>query len=271
MKQEIKSKFPSWVFDNISRNLVLSDDLDSLFSCILYQIVKGNSNTIKFFYDFSSIYRADEVEFLGDQIGMDIDLMKGKCFSNHPTKLSYDDSINPDSASFNNVYGITKNNYCDKFAMSTLIQLIALYDVDISQLSDEAKLAIMVVDSGFMGFFSGKFKTTWLKWMNLMGFQELIELAEKTPLWKFNDIDVKYGMKRKIKVGDDGKLTTEIDLEGLSNLFNTPLTLPDTIFHKTKSLTRVKKDDYMFRTKAEIKNVFSLAMTRTNQIKYSYF
>lgn len=269
MKQEVKSKFPDWVSDNFSRNLILSDDIDSLFSSKLYQIIKGESNTIKFFYDFEAIYMTDEVEYLGDQIGMDIDLIKGKCFSNHPTKLSNEDSINPKSASFNSVYGVTRDNYCEKFAMSTLIQMMALYDADLSQLSEEAKLAILCVDGGFMGFFNPKFKSTWLKWMRLMEFEELIELTEKTPIWKFENIRTKYRTTEKIKVDENGKLSTEIDLEGLSNLFNISLMLPDTTFHKTKSLTTVHATNYRFKTKSEIENIFSLAMSRKNEIKYS--
>lgn len=41
MKQEIKQKFPKWVDNNKKYYMCLTDDLDSLMSCILLEQIKG--------------------------------------------------------------------------------------------------------------------------------------------------------------------------------------------------------------------------------------
>lgn len=79
MKKEIKELFPDWTkkeeMENI-QSLCLSDDLDSLFSCIVLKKIFPQL-TIDAFYTFNTLLKTNKsIESI---VGIDMDLCNGKC------------------------------------------------------------------------------------------------------------------------------------------------------------------------------------------------
>ena len=268
MNKKYAAKFPEWTKNN-KYNMCLSDDLDSLFSTILLNKILGYEVT--HFYDFSNIYKAIDYKANDDVIAVDVDTIYTKCWSNHVVPFD-----NPDSANLNQVENIDRYNYYSKYAGSTLLQIISYYDLDISMLSEEAKLVLLSVDSTFMMYNFNKDNCQKLL-VNVLELPELFELCKKysNEQSEFYKIQDKYKMKEKIYINNDGMLETSIDLEGLSKLFGMSFILLKNKFKATHTLHiehlyDVQLDDFIKELQEKHKTIFSAARTRKNYIKLSY-
>ncbi|OAA90148.1 hypothetical protein [Clostridium coskatii] len=269
MNKKYATKFPEWTRNNTIYNSCLSDDLDSLFSTILLNQIKGYEVT--HFYDFSNIYKAIGYKQTNEVVAVDVDTIYTKCWSNHVVPFN-----NPDSANLNQVEDIDRYNYCSKFAGSTLLEITSLYDIDISMLSEEAKLVLLSVDSTFLMYNFNKDNCKKIL-VNVLELPELFELCKKysNNQAKFYKVQDKYKMKQKIHINDDGMLETSIDLEGLSKLFGMSFILPKNKFQATHTLHiehlyDVQLDAFIKQLQENHKTIFSAARTRKNYIKLSY-
>ena len=271
MNRDIKEKFPSWCDDlDTIYTLCLSNDLDSLMSCIFLREIKGYS--ISHFYTFSALGKIQGHKHTqGNLIGVDIDLThtNGKTWGNHVTMLSKKDNFNNNCANLNVINRISRENYTSKYCGSTVLQILSYYNYDISKFSEEALMILMCIDSSYLPFYTS-FKSTGTYYMKeVLEFPELVELTKRHTQEEFEQLNKKYNLKAPIQV-KKGYLHTDIDLAGLSKVFLMPIELPldgfellvEFIEHK-KSIPRgyynvVKPDD-----------AFSLAVTFTNYYKYS--
>lgn len=266
MKEGIKNKYPSWISDNKKYNMCLTDDLDSLFSCMLLHKVKGYNITN--FYSFDTLYYIDDETSLERLIGVDMDLVEHLCWGNHVTGLN-----NPYSANLNVIQGINEDNYYTKYCGSVLLQIISYYNIDISMLSDEALMVLLVVDSTYLSYYFNK--DTCSRW--------LVDVLELNPLWDilqryskqdFEKVINKYYLKAKIII-DDGYLKTDIDLEGLSKLFNLSFFMPKNRFIADKNFINDGKNTSSFSSYVKDLNskgieIFSKAITNKTFVKFSY-
>lgn len=267
MKKEIKNKYPEWIKDNNKYYMCLTDDLDSYFSCLLLQQIKGYE--ISHFYTFSKLYKADGYVNNVKICGIDMDLLKGRCWSNHVTKIN-----NPKSANLNVIQNIGINNYYSKYCGSTLLQIISYYDYDISDLSDEAKMVLLCVDSTFLMYgFNEENCKHWL--VDILNLPDMFQLCKEHSREEFKQLIDKYNLKNKIYVDEYGELKTGIDLEGLSNLFDLPFLLPRNKLTEISAYGNVGMDYYKynnFKNKLEENGgaIFSQALVSKNYIKLSY-
>lgn len=277
MKSIIKQEYPEWIKEENMKeieSMCLSDDLDSLFSCIILKEIFPQLN-IDGFYNFENIYIRENIK-LKKLFGVDIDLCKGRCWGNHVTLLSKNDSVNKDSANINNILGISKENYYNKFCGSTLLQIISYYNYDISNLSDEAKMILLAIDSTFLGYyfkdFSGILEDGYYckKYLKLLELDCLLEILEKYKKSDFENLNRKYGLKKKIYINEKGKLTTNIDLIGLEKLFNLPFSLPKDNFQCARNYHCYKTNITYKNNKENVcSNMFSCALTYKDSIIYS--
>ena len=101
IKVEYINKFQEWWKENNYYDLILSNDIDSLFSCILLEQLKGWK--INYFYDFKHIYNTEYAIPQKRPIGVDIaiNIKDFKCFDNHVVMLKPTDKINYSSINFN--------------------------------------------------------------------------------------------------------------------------------------------------------------------------
>lgn len=255
MKQELRNKFPEWCDDNSNYSLMLSDDLDSLFSCIILNKLKGYE--IKFFYDFSKIYVGDNAT-KGKIIAIDADLTTGRCWGNHVT------INNPKSANINTVLGIGEHNYYTKYCGSTLLTILSYYNCTLETLSEEAKMVLLAIDSTFLSYWfnNGYYCKKYLK---LMEMEELLEVLKRHSKQEFEELNSKYNLKSKIHIDQDGHLQTNIKLEELGELLNLSFILPLNTFNPYKEF-KIVQSPYM---KHNGGMVFSCARVYKNALRYS--
>lgn len=274
MREQNRKEFPKWCGDNEKDyDLILSDDLDSLLSCIILGKIKGYE--INQFYDFNNLYQLKETG--NETIGIDLDLVKGKGWGNHVTKISPHDSYNREMANLNLTENINRMNYTNKYNSNTLLTIMSYYSIPISKLSEEGKAILLCIDSAYYPFYNNSFKFTGEKWLvDILGYDALYELTQRYDKSDFDELQKKYNLKGKIWINDIGELETDIDLTGVMKALNgLELDLLKGKFTKIRSFETISsdlKDDYKFRlSKREIekRDIFSFAVTFRHYIKYS--
>ncbi|SKA99928.1 hypothetical protein SAMN05443428_13913 [Caloramator quimbayensis] len=244
-------------------DLILSNDIDSLYSCILVEQVKGYR--INYFYDFRSLYQSEQTG--NDYIGVDIDLMEGYCLSNHVTRLSEQDKYNPDAFNLNNT--ITNDNYIQKYSGSTALYLYKLFKLPLPK-TEEGKLILLAIDAGYKGYYIPNFRNIFKhNLVDVLGFEELYFLCQKYTLEDFINIIIKYNLNGKIWFNNGG-LQTNIKLKELQEVLGLPFFMPKNKFTKIKEFEYISKPITNETTKDELdSNIFSLALTRKNYVNYS--
>ena len=272
MKNEIKNKYPNWCSDSTTKfDLILSDDLDSLLSCLFLQQIKGHK--INHFYDFNNLFRSKEST--NPTIGVDIDLVRGYCWGNHVTMLTPDDmGVNLNCANLNVINKISKSDYFHKYAGNTILQILSYYEYDISDFSEEAKMILLCIDSQYLGYYS-KYENDrnankqYL--CDVLEYEELYKLLKRHSASEFVSLQEKYKLKEKIRIDSEGKLETKIDLNSLSKILNLPFLLPQDVFTVTQSFDNRSYDkplnvDYK---NSKLDKIFSFAVTSLKEVKYS--
>lgn len=238
MNRDYKKRFPTWCNDIASTyDLVLSDDSDGLLVSEI--LARTTFNSIKYFYDFDMLYIEKNYKSKNKIIGCDIDFTKknAKCWGNHVTAISSEDTINAESANLNNVCGIYSSTYTSKYAGSTLATVLSYYNEDISKLSEQAKMLIMCIDSHYVGFYNDRFHRIQKKWLvDVLEFPQLYDIIKKYEEQDFIDLARSVNIKiprrnkrdrdAKIWVNNEGYLETEINLDKISEILDTEISLP---------------------------------------------
>lgn len=265
----MKEKFPAWVNDSEvgKYDLVLSDDIDSLFSCIMLNQVKGYE--INYFYDFNQIY-VPVIKQSKPRIGVDLALMDMPVWDNHVTLLTKEAKKNVNSANLNTVAEVSRTNYTRKYAGSTLLQIMSFYDIPLPT-SREALLVLLAIDSSYLGHYKSFYKRANNDWFRIMGMESLIGFMDTVTIEDYQEVVRKYKLKAKIRF-IDGKLDTDIDLVGLSRLFGIEIVLPD-VELKVNQKSRLQRGFYNIAERGiptnMPKSLFSLAFTSTNRFQYT--
>ncbi|MFD1675952.1 hypothetical protein [Alicyclobacillus fodiniaquatilis] len=247
-------------------NLILTNDLDSHWSCKIGEQVKGYK--INYFYDFSKVYRINESALT--PVGMDVSLCKGRCWDNHVAV--FNGLYNKQSANINNLLGISRENYTDKYALSTLLQLISYYKaIDFRSLTDEQKIGLWVIDSAYLGHYKKAFQKTHNEFIEILELQELATVLDKYRLIDFERFKLTYNTNGEIWITSDGTLETDIDLDGLQKIYlNVDLSLPTEKFSLFKEYGEPVELDVSKRAIYRPKGtIVSIAYTRKNIVKYT--
>lgn len=267
MNKEYSSKFPQWYKEDLTNYVsCLSDDLDSLVGCSLLEKVKGVE--IGYFYNFKELYRGTERDVKA--IGVDIALENGRTFDNHVTMLNHKDRYNKMSINPNNIDNVSRDNYTDKYALSTALLMWSLYDIELPS-TDEGKMVLLSIDSAFLGHYNDKFKQIQNKYLSKLGFDELIDLQERYSLDDFRAVQRKYNMNSKIVMIKKG-LRTTLPLREISDVLELELILPHDTFlvNNTLEISNESLNKYTGYSKDYIENgqtkIFSLALTGKNYI-----
>lgn len=267
MKQQFKDKFPQWCadFTQGQYNLTLTDDLDSLFGCAIEKEVKGND--INYFYCFDNLYVADRTD-TRRTIGIDLALHKGKSWCNHVVKISPNDYTNPQTANLNVINNICSSNYTKKYAMSTALLMMSYYNIPLPK-TKEGKMLLIAIDSGFLGHYSPYFKQTHNNYLEMLGYTELIDILNSSTKFEFESLQKQYNTKEKIKFNNEGILQSKLSLAEMQGLFDFELKLPEQPFTLRNELQSYKGYTSSFKSKEEIPNLISFALTRKNEFKYT--
>jgi hypothetical protein len=262
MNRYAKQLFPDWVNDDNTKqyDLILSNDVDSLLSCIFLEKIKRCN--INYFFNFNSIFRANEPK--NPIIGVDVDLKTLKCWGNHFTRnCGYH---NPNSANLNN---IIVNDYYSKYAGSTLLEIISYYDYDISQFSEEAKMVLLAIDSTYLGYYSKNFKDIHKKWfINVLQLKDLYSILQNHNESDFIDVIKKYNLNGRIWIDKNGYLQTNIKLDEISKIFRFDIELPNQKFIKSRDFQyKIREAENLINI--DVEKIVSVARTRLNEVKIS--
>ena len=280
MKKEIKVLLPNWVNEVQDRNITLTNDLDSLISANLLKHLFGYEiNHFFSFGSFSTIDLADERK----SIGVDMALTKGYTYCNHLTKLTPSSYQNPDSANLNLALNISRENYSQKFSMSTLIFLWSLYDVPLP-VTEDGKKILLALDAGMKGWYPPAYRHILEDTLETLEMTELIEVMENTPLADMYDFIGKHELDSTIRLRQSGKKAGKLyfetsgrninpfkyglNLEWLSEQLGFPIELPTDHFTTVAKFHNKEMDWHELSNKA-IESSFSYAFVYKNKIKLS--
>lgn len=278
MIKELKEQFPSWVND-IERNpLILSDDIDGLMSCIFLRD-KFNCK-IRYYYDSNGenwthkLYKRKGFDYklYGKKaIAVDLALENFRCFDNHVIKVRDTDDTNKLSANLNAIDNICLGNYTEKWCVSTYITLLSYYNVDISKWTREQLAILCATDGVYYPFKNTRFKDIASKHLKQLDYEFLIEFIENN-IEYIEQIKEELNLDGKIKVVE-GKLTTDIKLDKLSEIFNIDISLPKTTFELKQTLNKRYRDTMSkenVKLLLENKKIRNFVLVNTRKIIYSY-
>lgn len=267
MINTLKEKFPQWCSDykQNQHTTCLTDDFDSLLGCAIEKHVKGND--INYFYTFKSLHVADSTNSK-KAIGIDLALAKGRTWCNHVVKINVDDVANPDTANINAIMNIHSGNYAKKYAMSTALTMMSYYDISLPK-TKEGKMILLAVDSGFLGHYSDYFKATHNKYLEMLGFSELIDVLNSTTKYEFESLQRKYNLKAKLQLNNNGILHTNLALANVQGFFDFPIVLPEQQFTLRNKFKSKYANTQQIKSKDSIENLVSFALTKKNEIKFT--
>ncbi len=272
INKEYLNKMPNWWNERGYYDLVLSDDIDSFMACEVLKQVKGWE--INYFYRFDSMGLTENAN--GEEyIGVDIAFNNNtKCFDNHVVMLNENDYYNLQSINFNIADKINRSNYFNKYCGSTLLMVWSLYNLPLPE-TEEGKMILLAIDSTFKGFYSpyANDKNSNKHYLvEVMGFHELYEVLQRHQQKDFSAIIRKYNLNEKIEI-KKGYLQTNIDLEGLREVFDLPFLLPKNRFYlknRYKKEVATLPGSNLDICKDDIcEDIFSVALTKKNFINYS--
>lgn len=280
MKTEIKNLMPEWVHEKQDRTLTLTNDLDSLISCSLLKHLFGYE--INHFYTFSRFATLDQFD-TRKSIGVDMSLTNGYCYDNHLNMLTPTSYKNLNSANINTALNLSRDNYSQKFSMSTLIFLWSLYDVPMPT-TEEGKKILLAIDSGFKGWYPEPYRHILENTLGILEMTELIDVMERTPIADMYDFIGKHELDTSIILRGSGKNKDKLnfqssgrninpflyglDLEWLSEQLGFPIELPTESFTTVQNLSNKELEWHELDQKT-IDGSFSYAFTYKNKIKLS--
>lgn len=278
LEKELLEKLPNWWQELDSTfGLIMSNDLDSLFSSLVLTLLFGCK--VESFYDFDKLYHNGAIN-KDKIIGVDLAVEGGlKTFCNHVTKVKWNDKVNPNSVNLNNARGINKGSYFSKFSMSTLLMILSLYEAfdklhleGRNSLTEAQLILLMCIDSSFMGWYlkpSYEAHGVYRAWLKRLGIYDVYEpLFNKYSQEDWKKWQMEYSLKSNISVAEGGKLITNINFDVLKKYF--PM-LEWGIVEKlefNKCFIMQSQTIYDLDSKHDVRSrVFSFAQTRKNMSK----
>ncbi len=281
MKERFLKDVPDWYKSNDNFDLVLSDDLDGLVSTSVLNYVHPNWN-VNYFYDFATLYASEDIkekstrERSATRVWADIAFLgTEKCFDNHVSRANKEDYKNELCINPNLMTGVYNTNYYSKYAGSTALVIWSLYGLPLPK-SELGKGILLAIDSTYEGYFSGdNFKARNKFYLcDVLGLEELYECQGRHNYSDFKSLANKYDLREKIKINEDGKISTALDTEWLSKVLDLPITFPkEKIFTPYVEFEKQNKANspvlFLNDSVRDIKNIATIGYTHKNKAKYS--
>lgn len=271
MNLNYQDNFPQWFEEQNKLDLVLSNDIDSLVSCALLKEVKGWN--VRYFYNFESCYASKALKNeRNERCWVDVAVLNGeKAFDNHVSMVSVWDEYNKSMINPNLIANITNEYYPDKYAGSTALLIWSLYNLPLPK-TEEGKMLLLSIDSSFKGHYTERFaEANQFYLCDMFDFGELYDVMERHDISEFYNLIDKYKLNDTITM-KDGKLHTKLNLKKIGELLGIELELPDDSFLLWKEYEiRQEKinEEYICTTKDIANNIFTLAFTFRNSVRYS--
>ena len=270
MNIDYLENIPQWFEEQTKLDLVLSNDIDSLLSCALLKSVKGWD--VRYFYDFENCYASKKLKnSTNERCWVDVAVLNGeKAFDNHVSMVTIWDDYNRQMINPNIMSHITNEYYTDKYAGSTALLIWSIYDLPLPK-TEEGKMLLLCIDSAFKGHYYEKFaEANQFYLCDMLGFGELYDVMERHEIGEFYDMIEKYKLNDTI-IMKDGRVYSELNLNVIGELLGVKLELPDDSFllWKEYEIREEKIYDYIHTANDISRNIFSLAFTYKNNVRYS--
>lgn len=270
MREEYAQLLPDWYMGDEEHDLVLSDDIDSLASCAVLNMVKGWK--VGYFYDFNNIYtKQKDTTKKNRRCWVDIATYKGHAFDNHVSLISDWDTWNTDMINLNLMCQVTNENYTDKYAGSTLLTIWSVYDLPLPE-TEEGKMLLLCIDSAYKGFYSDRFHDIQKHYLiDVLGLEGLYSVIQRHTAEEFEDLILEYGLRQKITYYDRA-IKTELPLDKIGQALGIDLNImPESEFFLIRRLVQIQADikeddEYADDISQGIK---TLAIVYRNKVKYS--
>lgn len=193
MNKQLLDKFPTWYrdIDKDKNYLVLSNDFDSYYSCVILHQLFG-VQIGGYFSLNDGLYLNPERSKGKEPIYVDLSITNGKCFDNHMTFIKNPECINPN---------IITTDYYHKYNGSTLSFLCALYGRNLSTYSEKQLNTMIAIDGWFAGYYkyNGRFRNVTMNWMKLFEVDKyLLPILEQHDTQYFYDCINHYHINEKI-------------------------------------------------------------------------
>ncbi|MFJ7371678.1 hypothetical protein ACIQVU_19970 [Lysinibacillus sp. NPDC098008] len=268
MDKIIKDMFPAWVNQKQEGHYTIyGNDVDSAYSnTIIHNLFGYTANA---YVDRKGFYIADKT--INKYIGIDLAVISKdiKTWDNHVTLIDSNDRVNPNSANINSIMMINHDkNYYKKCALSTALQMIAYYDLPLPSTID-GKRALLAIDGGYKGFYSKKFKNTYISYLKMLGLDNLLDVLDRS-----KESDFEKALPSEKLIFKDGLVSfpTSQHQEKLEKLFETKFYIPQGKFELSVEFKNnfVNRQQYhKFNDKAERNTIFSLAVLNKDKISFS--
>jgi hypothetical protein len=270
MREEYAQLLPDWYMGDEEHDLVLSDDIDSLASCAVLNMVKGWK--VGYFYDFNNIYTIQkDTTKKNRRCWVDIATYKGHAFDNHVSLISDWDTWNTDMINLNLMCQVTNENYTDKYAGSTLLTIWSVYNLPLPE-TEEGKMLLLCIDSAYKGFYSDRFHDIQKHYLiDVLGLEGLYSVIQRHTAEEFEDLILEYGLRQKITYYDRA-IKTELPLDKIGQALGIDLNImPESEFFLIRRLVQIQADikeddEYADDISQGIK---TLAIVYRNKVKYS--
>lgn len=268
MDKIIKDMFPAWVNQKQEGHYTIyGNDVDSAYSnTIIHNLFGYTANA---YVDRNGFYIADKS--IKQYIGIDLAVISKdmKTWDNHVTMLDNNSHVNPNSANINSILQITHDIYFKKCALSTALQMIAYYDLPLPS-TIEGKRALLAIDGAHAGFYSKKFKNTYISYMKMLGLDELLDVLDQS-----KESEFKTALPCEGLIFKDGRVSfPSIEhQEEVEKLLETKLYIPQQEFKLSVKFHNHFMDKSRYKqlntdiTRA--KAIFSLAAYNKSHISFS--
>ena len=256
MTQKATNNVPTWYKDTENKyHTILTDDIDSLLSCTILKEVMG--------WEIKEVFLLRQVANYSD---IPIDVSADKDYKN-------EESINP-----NLMEDVTKKNYTEKYAGSTVLLLWSLYGLS-KDMTDEAMMLLLTIDSSFLGYYDDRYRPYIKHYLvDVLDLPEFYNCIERHTQEDFRRIRNKYHLSGKIRL-ENGYLKTNIDIDKINDvlLWETAevfeIELPKEEFFVDKFFMSEIEDIYGLYAECDRdiikKEQYCHALTRTNTVNYS--
>ena len=264
MQKDVYDKFPQWSKEKQTGYFMAgTDDLDSQATQSILNRVFGYEQNM--YVTRSGIYMIDTTQ--DKHIGVDLACLGNRyTYDNHVTLRDKGSISNPNSANVNAIYKITSDNYFNKCAFSTLLQVMSLLDIPLPK-SEEGKMFLLSIDSSHFGHYDNRFKYVHNKWMEVLGFTELIDVMNRHTKEKISAM-----RKGEYLAFQNGKLTyKEENKDWAERHLGYEIYLPKERFTQVAELATDWKNPRLIDDVTHDKMVFSCAYTGKNKLSYSKY
>lgn len=263
----------SFMFDeDLKVSMVMTDDLDSILSCLLLKMHKPNWS-IDYFYGFNEgMYIRQGTDITREKVGIDLSYpnKRMKSISNHCTRVNERDEHNKYDLNLNHIEGIYLKNYFSKFNLSSFMLIASLLGFKFN--TRKAKCTCLLADSSYKAYYQpAQYKDHGVQkrfLCDILGYAEVWKNQSTLTKADFEKGQTVLHTRDKIYIDNDGKLKVgNMKLEKICEMLE--ITYDESLFDEDFILIQKHRSMTNNIGLYNKENMYSFAITSKSKVKYS--